>query len=96
MITKYLTTVSVAFNPFSKAGRTARIFMALLGPYTRETMKIKTTVLNRDSEVGGRVEVRFKDGKEFQMDTSKMTIADIVEEVDRHSRSLKRADDLSG
>jgi len=30
------------------------------------------------------------------MDTSKMTIADIVEEVDRHSRGLKRVDDLAG
>lgn len=59
MITKYLTTVSVAFNPFSKAGRTARIFMTLLGPDARNTMKIKTAVLRRDSEVGGRVEVGF-------------------------------------
>lgn len=59
MITKYLTTVNVAFNPFSKAGRTARIFMALLGPDARNTMKIKTAVLSRNSEVGGRVEVVF-------------------------------------
>ncbi|RPB02621.1 hypothetical protein L873DRAFT_1834090 [Choiromyces venosus 120613-1] len=70
--------------------------MALLGPDARTTMKIKTTVLSRDSEIGGRVEVGFKDGKEIQMDTSKMTIADIVEEVDRHSRVLKRVDDLAG
>ncbi|CAZ80223.1 unnamed protein product [Tuber melanosporum] len=70
--------------------------MALLGPDAYITMKIKTTVLSRDSEVGGRIEVGFKDGKEVKMDTSKMTIADIVEEVDRHSRVLKRVDDLAG
>lgn len=37
-----------------------------------------------------------EDGKEMQLDTEKLSVKDIMEEVDRHSRLLKRQADLSG
>lgn len=36
------------------------------------------------------------DGKEMQLDTEKLKINDVVEEVDRHSRVLNRQADLAG
>ena len=38
----------------------------------------------------------LEDGKEMKLDTDKLTINDVMEEVDRHSRFLKRQADLTG
>lgn len=38
----------------------------------------------------------IEDGKEMQLDTEKLTINDVTEEVDRHSRMLNRKADLIG
>ncbi|KAL0634460.1 39S ribosomal protein L44, mitochondrial [Maublancomyces gigas] len=96
MIVRYISKVTVAFNPFSPRARTARLFVSLLPPDARMTMRINTVVLPRDSEEGGSVHVVFKDGKEVKLDTSKMGISDVVEECDRHSRTLQRKDALTG
>lgn len=37
-----------------------------------------------------------EDGKEMKLDLQKMKIQEIEVEVDRHSRMLRRAEDLSG
>lgn len=37
-----------------------------------------------------------EDGKEMQLDTEKLKIKDVMEEVDRHSRRLNRQADLLG
>lgn len=37
-----------------------------------------------------------EDGKEMQIDLDKMKLKEIQNEVDRHSRALRRADELSG
>jgi large subunit ribosomal protein L53 len=37
-----------------------------------------------------------EDGKEMKLDAEKLGIKSIVEEVDRHSRSLARKEDLGG
>lgn len=38
----------------------------------------------------------IEDGKEMKLDIEKMKIKEIQTEVDRHSRVLRRAEDLSG
>ena len=38
----------------------------------------------------------IEDGKEMQLDTEKLTINDVTEEVDRHSRMLNRQANLMG
>lgn len=40
--------------------------------------------------------IGLEDGKEMQLDLEKMKIKDIQTEVDRHSRMLRRAEDLAG
>jgi len=71
--------------------------MSLLPPDARQSgMKIDMKVLDRNSKVGGKVDVVFKDGKKINLDTSKMSINNVVEEMDRHSRMLARAEELSG
>jgi large subunit ribosomal protein L53 len=37
-----------------------------------------------------------EDGKEMQLDLEKMKIKDIQEEVNRHSRTLRRQEELAG
>lgn len=37
-----------------------------------------------------------EDGKEMDLDPQKLSIKDVMEEVDRHSRLLKRQADLAG
>jgi len=59
MITRFLTNVSVKFNPFSPKAKTARVFLSLLPPDARSTMKITTKVLPRESDEESRVAVVF-------------------------------------
>jgi len=57
-------------------------------------MKINTTLLPRQNREGSSLSLKFKDGKEMKLDTEKLKIADVIEEVDRHSRLLNRQADL--
>ncbi|KAK0515667.1 hypothetical protein JMJ35_001701 [Cladonia borealis] len=96
MITKHITEVTTRFNPFKKPSKTCRVFLAYLPANARTTMKINTTVLPRDSPEPSFLKLKFKDGKEMQLDTEKLKINDLEEEVDRHSRTLNRKADLEG
>jgi large subunit ribosomal protein L53 len=59
-------------------------------------MKVTTQLLPRESNEPSYLHLKFKDGKEMKLDTEKIGIKDIMEEVDRHSRLLKRKADLGG
>ncbi len=97
MLTRYLTSISVAFNPFSPLSKTPRLLLALLPPDARSTMKISTELLPRDTKDPGTLELKFKDGKEMKIDLEmKWRVEDVVEEVNRHSRILGRLDELKG
>lgn len=96
MITKHITEVTTRFNPFTKTSKTCRVFLAHLPANARTTMKINTKVLQRDSQEPSFLKLKFKDGKEMQLDTEKLRINDVVDEVDRHSRVLNRQADLAG
>lgn len=96
MITKFITEVSIQFNAFKKSGKTCRIFLASLPADVRRTVKITTRPLPRESDQPSHLHLKFKDGKEMNLDTEKIGIKDIMEEVDRHSRVLKRKADLGG
>ncbi|KAI4125078.1 MAG: hypothetical protein LQ338_004465 [Usnochroma carphineum] len=96
MITRFITEVSTVFNPFKKPGKTCRVFLAHLPANARQSMKINTKVLAKDSKEPSVLKLKFKDGKEMQLDTEKLSVNDVMAEVDRHSRLLKRQADLSG
>ncbi|KAI4917662.1 uncharacterized protein J4E92_009056 [Alternaria infectoria] len=97
MITRFLTDVRVTFNPFSPRSKPARLFLSLIPPNARaDGMKIESKMLPRDSKEPANLGVKFKDGKEMNLDLSNMRITQVVEEVDRHSRSLARKDELAG
>ncbi|KAI9792549.1 MAG: 39S ribosomal protein L44, mitochondrial [Peltula sp. TS41687] len=97
MITRFLTEVSTTFNPFRTTSTTARLFLAFLPPNARHSgMKINTTVLPRESQLPSGLFLKFKDGKEMKLETEKMGVNDVIEVVDRHSRLLRRQEELSG
>ncbi|GAB7354117.1 hypothetical protein MBLNU459_g4681t1 [Dothideomycetes sp. NU459] len=98
MITKFLTSVTTAFSPFNpKSGKTIRNFLAMLPPNARSTMKIDVKMLPRaEAAKPGSLALKFKDGKEMNVDLETMKIKDIMVEVDRHSRLLGRQEELSG
>ncbi|EME44158.1 hypothetical protein DOTSEDRAFT_71841 [Dothistroma septosporum NZE10] len=98
MITKYLTSVATTFSPFNaRSGKTARNFLALLPPNARSTMAVDVKMLPKLQAAGPAIlALKFKDGKELKLDLEKMKIKEIQEEVDRHSRVLRRVEDLSG
>ncbi|KAI5366328.1 Putative ribosomal protein L53 [Septoria linicola] len=98
MITKYITSVTTAFSPFNpKSGKTARNFLAMLPPNARSTMAIDVKLLPKAMAAKpATLELKFKDGKQMSLDIEKLKIKEIQSEVDRHSRVLRRAEDLSG
>ncbi|KAH7399265.1 39S ribosomal protein L53/MRP-L53-domain-containing protein [Pyrenochaeta sp. MPI-SDFR-AT-0127] len=97
MITRFLTDVRVTFNPFSLRSKPARLFLSLIPPNARsDGMKIESKMLPRTSKEPASLGLKFKDGKEMKLDLSTMRITQVVEEVDRHSRSLARKEELTG
>ncbi|KAI9749586.1 MAG: 39S ribosomal protein L44, mitochondrial [Lichina confinis] len=96
MITRFLTDVTTSFNPFLHGSKTARLFLAFLPADARKTMRINTKLLPRSSREASQLQLKFKDGKEMSLDVEKLSVRDIIEEVDRHSRVLNREAALSG
>ncbi|RDW74005.1 hypothetical protein BP5796_07447 [Coleophoma crateriformis] len=91
-----MTEVSTAFNPFSPRAKTARLFLSFFPADARQRIKMTTKILPRASKDRSFVQVKFNDGKEMKLDAEKLGIKGIIEEVDRHSRSLNRANELNG
>ncbi|KAF2634171.1 hypothetical protein P280DRAFT_318401 [Massarina eburnea CBS 473.64] len=97
MITRFLTDVRIKFNPFSIRSKPARIFLSLIPPNARASgLVVATQMLPRTSKEPATLGLKFKDGKEMNLEISKMRITDIMEEVDRHSRQLARKEELAG
>ncbi|KAG5999557.1 hypothetical protein E4U54_001795 [Claviceps lovelessii] len=96
MITKFMTEVTARFNPFSACAKPARLFLTYMPPNARANgTSIQTTLLPRDTPETSSLKVKFKDGKDFTFDCSKTNIKGLVEELDRHSRKLQKAADLT-
>ncbi|KAK7951484.1 hypothetical protein PG997_004076 [Apiospora hydei] len=96
MITRFITEVNTKFNPFSTAARSTRLFLSSLPANARnQGMKIDTKLLPRTSADPAMLQVKFKDGKEMNLDGAKLGIKGIIEEVDRHSRFLQKQADLN-
>ncbi|RFU77932.1 ribosomal l44 [Trichoderma arundinaceum] len=96
MITKFMTEVTAKFNPFSTCAKPARLFLTFLPPNVRANgTAVHTSLLPRNATESSSLKVKFKDGKEMDFNCSKINIKSLVEEVDRHSRQLQKAADLS-
>ncbi|KAM4055155.1 ribosomal protein [Hirsutella rhossiliensis] len=96
MITKFMTEVSVKFNPFSACAKPARLFLTYLPPNIRANgTSVSTTLLPRNNPEPSSLRVKFKDGKEFNFNCAKTNIKGLIEEVERHSRQLQKAADLT-
>ncbi|OAL37500.1 hypothetical protein AYO20_03349 [Fonsecaea nubica] len=109
MITTYLTSLKARFNPFSASSKIPRLFLTLLPADAHKTLKISSTALPRSSSEPSTLELGFKDGKVVKYSWGaearasskkgfgeKVTLTDIVEEVDRHARVLARKEELAG
>ncbi|KAI2472206.1 putative ribosomal protein YmL44, mitochondrial [Annulohypoxylon bovei var. microspora] len=96
MITRFITEVNTKFNPFSMRSRATRLFLNSLPPNARQSgMQVVTTLLPRASTLPPVLLIKFKDGREMNLDGEKLGIKGIVEEVDRHSRALQKQADLT-
>ena len=111
MITTYLTTLKTAFNPFQVNSRVPRLFLNLLPPAAHKTIKVTTAQLPRSSTAPATLEIGLKDGKTMSYSwatetapategkaqkVKRVSLQDIVEEVNRHARALDRKEELSG
>ncbi|KAF2468096.1 uncharacterized protein BDR25DRAFT_57659 [Lindgomyces ingoldianus] len=97
MITRFLTDVRLKFNPFSPRSKSARLFLSLIPPSARvDGMKIESKMLPRHSKEPASLALKFKDGKEMDLELDKMRITEVMERVDRHSRLLARKEELLG
>jgi len=62
----------------------------------RNNIKITTKMLPKNDISPATIDVKFKDGKEMKLNLSEFRITEIVDQLDRHSRQLARAEDLAG
>ncbi len=63
MITRFITSVSTSFNPFSRSAKTARSFLAHLPPNARQTMAINTKLLPRDTKDKAVLQLKFSESQ---------------------------------
>lgn len=66
MITKHITEVATRFNPFTKASKTCRVFLANLPANARTSMKINAAVLPRDSQEPSSLKLKFSTWERFE------------------------------
>jgi large subunit ribosomal protein L53 len=59
MIPRFLSDVTIKFNPFSQRAKTARIFLAILPPNARQTMKISVTQWPKESTEKPVLDLKF-------------------------------------
>jgi large subunit ribosomal protein L53 len=59
MITRFITEVSTAFNPFLPRAKTARLFLSFLPPNARQIMKIDTKLLPKSSRDPSFIQLKF-------------------------------------
>ena len=111
-MTKYLKSLNATFNPlsFQKSHQIPRIVLSFLKPDARSAsaggMTVTTNVLPAKSKEPSSLMMSFKDGKELKWvekseqegvwDLKSVNIKDVTEEVNRHSRILRRKEELSG
>ncbi|KAK9447121.1 mitochondrial 54S ribosomal protein mL53 [Limtongia smithiae] len=95
MITKYITAAVVRFDPFQK-GKAGRIFLSLIPQSARNSIKLTTEVLTPNSAKGPIISVTFRDGRQVDVDPTKTSITDLVDELDRHSRHLLLEEQMRG
>lgn len=105
MKTKHLTSLSASFNPFARHAKTPRLFLSLLPPSARSSVKVTVKQLPRSSTDPSTLELSFKDGKVMKYSfrdpvpgdkIDQLKLKDVVEQVERHTRSLARKEDLTG
>jgi large subunit ribosomal protein L53 len=105
MKTAHLTSLSTSFNPFARHAKTPRLFLSLLPPAARSTVKVTVKQLPRFSADPSTLEISFKDGKVLKYQfrdpvpgqkEEDVKLKDVVEQVERHSRRLKRKEELAG
>lgn len=89
MITKYFANVLVKFNPFSNAGKSARLFLSRVPTGT----KIDCKVLTKPSDIQ-EIKVTFKDKHVMTANPATMRLADLSEYFDIHSRKLAIKDSI--
>ncbi|KAI0484789.1 putative ribosomal protein YmL44, mitochondrial [Xylariaceae sp. FL0804] len=96
MITRFMTEVHAKFNPFSMRSRATRLFLNAVPPKARSSgVRITAVLLPRASTAPASVLVKFKDGKEMNLDGEKLGIKGMMEEVERHSRALQKQASLT-
>ncbi|CAD1808235.1 39S ribosomal protein L53/MRP-L53 family protein [Candida parapsilosis] len=89
MITKYFSNVSVKFNPFSTGAKSARIFLSRMPPTARIDFKLLKNPSDQQE-----IKVSFKDKHVMTADPSAMTVADLGDYFDSHSRKLAIKDSI--
>lgn len=102
---KHLTTLTTSFNPFARHAKTPRLFLSLLPPSARNTVKVTVKQLSRSDTSPSTLELGFKDGKVLKYSfrdvlpgdkMEQVKLKDVVEQVERHTRGLARKEELNG
>lgn len=84
MITKYINSVKVKFNPFHNSGKASRLFLARMP----QLVKIDCKVLPNTSTEKPSIEVIFKDKHVIKANPETMKLNDLKELFNKHSRKL--------
>ncbi|PWY92747.1 hypothetical protein BO70DRAFT_376365 [Aspergillus heteromorphus CBS 117.55] len=99
-----ISTLRTTFNPFSRSARPCRLLLSLLRtpstvPASSGThIDIKVTQLPRHSTQPPELMVKFKNGKELNIDVGQrqLKIGDVIEEIARVGRAIEREETLKG
>ncbi|KAJ1940274.1 hypothetical protein EC988_007082 [Linderina pennispora] len=96
---KQITSVRVAFCPFSKHATSSKVFLNRVfskeNSIANPTCKIDVVTTNYAKDPA-TVDVVFKDGKKLQINAGELTGDDIISHVQKYSKKLSQKEDLQG
>lgn len=87
MITKYFANVLVRFNPFSPAAKSSRLFLARVPA----SAKLNYKILDKETDIP-EIKVEFKDKHVMTANPAEMSLEELKEHFNSHSRRLSIKD----
>jgi 39S ribosomal protein L53/MRP-L53 len=94
MKTTYLTTLNLAFNPFSRTSKVPRLFLGLLPPAAYKTIQMKQSQLPRSSTSPSFLELGFKDGKKLRYEWTEEDLQAGKLDKDGKVKQVVKLDDI--
>ncbi|KAJ3389511.1 hypothetical protein HDU92_001008 [Lobulomyces angularis] len=93
---KFISSISVSFAPVNKNSKSARSFVYLMNTKKNleSNLKCKVSITSKDEIENPSISVVYVDKKSLKMDAAYMTAAEMVKDINKHTKYLQLQEDI--